>query len=420
MIPVDEARQKILARARPLPQETLFVGDAATRVLAEDVHALRTLPPRDNSAMDGYGVRSVDVASASPDQPVALTVSRAVLAGQSSDDGPLAAGHAVRIMTGAPIPAGTDAVVMREDTDESGVVEGSGTVRVLRAARAGDHIRRRGEDVQKGALLARAGDVLTPARVNLLAQAGSVVVRVHRRPVVAILASGDELREIGTGASDDEILNSNAHAVAAMCKEAGALPQMVGIAADTLEDHVRRIGAASFADVLLTIGGVSMGTHDFVRPALDEVGAELSFWKIAMRPGKPLAFGRRGHQLVFGLPGNPVSSQVTFELFVRPALLRMGGRSHVVRRPQNARLVGAPFEKKPGAAFYARGRAALTDDGLTVEILGKQGSGQISGLADANCLVVLDAETERVREGERVHVLVLDDGVWHASHDDEA
>jgi molybdopterin molybdotransferase len=420
MISVDEARAKILSRAHPLPSETLFVGDAANRVIAEDMRSERAMPPTDNSAMDGYGVRAIDVATASAGSPQALVVERAILAGASnSDTAALQPERAVRIMTGAPIPPGVDAVVMREDTDESDVREGAGTVRVQRAVASGENVRRRGEDVEKGALVARAGHVMTPARLNLLAQAGHVVVKVHRRPVVAILASGDELRELGTSTSDDDILNSNAHAIAAMARDAYALPQMVGIASDTLEDHVRRIGASAFADVLITIGGVSMGTHDFVRPALEEVGADLSFWKIAMRPGKPLAFGRRGHQLVFGLPGNPVSSQVTFELFVRPALLRLGGRVETVRTAHRAVLVGKRFEKKPGMAFYARAHARFIDGALAVEILGKQGSGQISGLAEANALVVVESERTVVEPGDSVRVLVIDDTVWHHAQTDE-
>jgi molybdopterin molybdotransferase len=414
MITVDEARAKILSRAHPLPAETLFIGDAANRVIADDMRSERFMPPADNSAMDGYGVRAVDVITARSEEPVSLRVERAILAGATGRDAiALTPGCAVRIMTGAPIPQGVDAVVMREDTDETAVHEGEGVVRVRRAVTAGENVRRRGEDVERGGLVARAGQVVTPARLNLLASAGHVVVKVHRRPVVAILASGDELRELGTSTSDDDILNSNAHAVAAMARDAWALPQMVGIANDTLEDHVRRIGAASFADVLITIGGVSMGTHDFVRPALEEVGVDLSFWKIAMRPGKPLAFGRRGHQLVFGLPGNPVSSQVTFELFVRPALLRLGGREETVRTMHRAVLVGERFVKKAGMVFYARARASFVDGKLEARILGKQGSGQISGLADANALVAIESERTVVEPGDEVRALIIDDSVWH-------
>lgn len=409
MIPVEEARRIILERVTPLGAETVFLGDAASRVLAEPLVSLRNLPPSDNSAMDGYGVRADDVKGASPDRPVRLPLVGAQLAG-----GPSVAevppGRAVRIMTGAPIPPGVDAVVMRELCDESEVTaEGGGTVAIQRAVPVGEAIRKKGEDVAAGGEVGRPGLVLEPGRINLLASAGHATVRVHRRPRVALLASGDELKELGQPFGDDDILNSNVHALAAAVAQAGAEPHLVGIARDTLDDHRRHIEAAAFADVLLTIGGVSMGTHDFVRPALEALGVTLDFWKVAMRPGKPLAFGRRDGQVIFGLPGNPVSSLVGFELFVRPALLKMMGQERVVRRSVKALLVGGGMKKKKGVAFYARARAVLTDEGFTVALEEKQGSGQISGLAWANALCVVAPDVEEVKEGDRVDVLLLGD-----------
>src|SRR5690606_22991023 len=221
----------------------------------------------------------------------------------------------------------------RENTDEADVRDdATGTVRIRKAPQPGENVRRQGEDCAEGEGVGAPGDVVTPGRLNLIASAGHVVVSVHRRPRVAILASGDELRELGEPLGAHDIVNSNAHAIAAAVRDAGAVPELLGVAKDTLEDHRAKIDAANGADVLITIGGVSVGTHDFVRPALEAVGVTLDLWKVAMRPGKPLAFGRRGAQLVFGLPGNPVSSQVGFELFVRPALYRLQGRRDVVRR----------------------------------------------------------------------------------------
>lgn len=415
MISVEEARRTILDRIEPLGAETVTLGEAAGRVLAEPLTSLRNLPPADNSAMDGYGVRASDVEGASEASPVRLPVVGAQLAGGAPVE-EVPPGRAARIMTGAPIPPGVDAVVMRELCDESDVNDdGTGTVAVKRAVPVGEAIRRMGEDVTLGGEVGRPGLRLTPGRINLLASAGHVSVRVHRRPVVAILASGDELKELGEPFTDDDILNSNAHAVAAAVRSAGAIPHLIGIAKDTLEDHRRKIDEAAFADALLTIGGVSMGTHDFVRPALEALGVTLDFWKVAMRPGKPLAFGRRGAQAIFGLPGNPVSSLVGFELFVRPALLKMMGAEHPVRRPVKATLVGEGMKKKKGVAFYARARAELGDEGFAVRLEQKQGSGQISGLAWANALCVLDVETEAVKDGDRVEVLLLGDEALHAA-----
>ncbi len=410
MLSIDEARETILSVVQATGRETLSVADAAGRVLAETLLAKRNLPPCDNSAMDGYGLRAQDAAGASDERPVALELVGAQLAG-GADVGAVPAGKAVRIMTGATIPAGIDAVVMRENTDESRVNDdATGSVAVRSAPRAGENIRRRGEDTAAGEVVGALGDVITPGRLNLLASAGHALVAVHRRPRVGILSSGDELRELGEPLAETDIVNSNAHAIAAAVREAGGVPELLGIARDSLPDHRDKIDAARSADVLITIGGVSVGTHDFVRPALEALGVTLDLWKVAMRPGKPLAFGRRDHQLVFGLPGNPVSSQVSFELFVRPALLRLQGRPDVVKRALKARVVSAGMRKKPGFTVFARARVSLGDDAqLVLELDGKQGSGQVSGLARANALCVLPAEGEGVATGELASVLLLDD-----------
>ncbi|MFZ9889742.1 MAG: gephyrin-like molybdotransferase Glp, partial [Myxococcota bacterium] len=322
-----------------------------------------------------------------------------------------APGHAARIMTGAFIPMGVDAVIMREQTNEEAVTaEGTGVVTVLHAAKPGENIRRLGEDVSRGEPVGAAGDVVTPGRLNLLAATGQVTVEVHRRPRVCILASGDEIRELGQPFGPLDVLNSNAHAIAAAVRDAGAIAELIGIAADTLGDHIACIERARGADVLLTIGGVSVGTHDFVKPALTAVGATLELWKVAMRPGKPVAFGVWGRQLVFGLPGNPVSSQVSFELFVKPALLRLQGRSACMPQTLRARLVGSGMGKKAGFRMFARASAAVADDGyLEVCLDEKQGSGQVSGLARANALCVLAEEQTTIHPGDVVEVMLLDE-----------
>ncbi len=415
MLSVDDARARILSNTPDLPQESRFLGDAAGRILAADAISFRHLPPHDNSAMDGYGVRAADLEGATEQNPIALkVVGRVLPGGELPATGlPLQEGTAVRIMTGAKIPPGVDAVVMRENTDETAVESTaeteSGTVRIRVAAPKGEAIRRQGEDVTEGAVILRAGTALGPAQTNLLAAAGHVVVTVKRRPTVAILASGDELRELGTPAGPDDIINSNAHSIANAVRAAGGIPQLVGIAKDSLEDHVSRIGRAAFADILLTIGGVSMGTHDFVRPAFEALGVDLDFWKVKMRPGKPLAFGRRANQLVFGLPGNPVSTLVGFELFVRPAIATMLGQENVIKQTLKATVASGRMKKREGFRFFARATVHVEDGALAVTLADKQGSGQTSGMAHANALVVIPEEKTQVGEGDVVDVLLLDD-----------
>lgn len=410
MIRIEEARDRILQRVAPLGVEVVPVSESGGRVLAQPLASRRSLPAFDNSAMDGYGVRALELASASPEAPLRLPLAGAQLAGGAMT-GTLPEGHAIRITTGAPIPPGVDAVVMREWSDESAVdAEGGGSVAFARPVAAGEAIRRRGEDVAEGEVLVPAGTTITPGVLNLLAAAGHVMVPVHRVPRVAILASGDELKELGEPFGELDVLNSNAHALAAAVRQAGAHAVLLGIARDSLDAHVEQISAGSFADVLLTIGGVSMGSHDFVRPALEALGVELDFWKVAMRPGKPLAFATRGGQAIFGLPGNPVSSLVTFELFVRPALRKLMGHPRPLRAPLRARLEGPGMRKKPDVAFYARARVTLAADGaLRVRLADKQGSGQISGLALANALCVLPIDVSVVSEGDEVEVLLLEE-----------
>jgi molybdopterin molybdotransferase len=418
---VDETRALILSSVDVLPAELVAAIDAAGRVLAEDRVAGWPLPGFDNSAMDGVGVRSADVSTASPTAPVTLRLVGAALPGAPEHPGPLGPGQAVRIMTGGAIPPGVDAVVMRESTDESGIGGSSaseGVVRVLEAARPDQHIRRRGEDVRIGAIVGRRGDVVTPARLNLLLAVRQTTLPVVRRPIVAVLASGDELREVGEPASTPwgphDVVNSNAHAIAAAVRAMGAEAHLLGIARDTLTDHVERLRPGLAADALITIGGVSMGTHDFVRPALEAHGCVLDVWKVAMRPGKPIAFGRRDGLRVFALPGNPVSALVGFELFVRPALDKMMGKT--VGRPDapialtDAILVDGGFRKKTGIEVWAR--AVVTPVGASsgarhVRILDRQGSHQISGLADANALARFGADVESVDEGATIGVLPL-------------
>lgn len=411
LLGVDEARARVLDAVTPLSDEELPLAQAAGRALAAEMRALRSLPGFDNSAMDGVGVRIADVQRASEAAPVALTLVGEALAGGATGARPLGAGEAVRIMTGAAMPPGVEAVVMREQTDERDLARG--VIHVRAAASLGQHVRRAGEDVVKDGVVGQVGALVTPARLNLLLAAGHVAARVVRRPQVAILASGDELREVGAPLTERDVVNSNAHAIAAAVRAAGGEAHLLGIARDSLGDHVARIRDGAFADVLVTVGGVSMGTHDFVRPALAEVGCTLSLWRVAMRPGKPVAFGRRseagGRQYVFGLPGNPVSAMVSFELFVRPALKKLLGCSPSdCLRPLLAATLAVGTNKKAGLEHWARAHAVLVDGALVATLLDAQGSHQISGLAEADALVRLPRAATTLAAGERVEAMLLD------------
>ncbi len=414
MLSVREARTRILSAMTPLPSSMTTLTTLATlpttRFLADTLKSTRALPPFDNSAMDGYAVGPGVTSS-----PATLKLVGQSLAGHGSDV-VVGAGEAMAITTGAPIPKGAVAVVMREHCDANAV---AGHVVVGHVPKDGEHIRRRGEDIDAGDVVGESGTALSPARLNLLWSAGLVQAPVYRAPTVAIMASGDELKEVGAALSDDDIVNSNAWAIAAAVAKLGCAVKLLGIAADTLEDHQRRLEGArddADVDVVITIGGVSVGSHDFVRPALEAMGAELSLWRVAMRPGKPLAFGalpsttggRATH--FFGLPGNPVSALVTFLLFVQPALRRLAGEDIDASALDVVRATFADdvaFTKKPGLTFFARASSVVVDGVRQVRTLERQGSGQISGLAAANALMVVGADVERVDIGDSVDVMLL-------------
>jgi molybdopterin molybdotransferase len=422
MLSVDDAKAKILSAIQPLPPQTTALTSLAlasnTRFLAATVRSTRALPPFHNSAMDGYAVGPGLVAA-----PTSLKLVGASLAGHGTDV-VVGAGECVAITTGAPIPKGAVAVVMRERCDAS--TANAGHITVAHVPAPGEHIRQRGEDIDAGDVVGDVGTALTPARLNLLWSAGLVEASVYRAPTVAIMASGDELKEVGSTLTDDDVVNSNAWAIAAACARLGCRVKLLGIAADTLEDHHRRLvaGRDEFdgdhvdtggADVVISIGGVSVGSHDFVRPALQAMGAELSLWRVAMRPGKPLAFGalpraKGAAAHFFGLPGNPVSAMVTFRLFVQPALRRLAGAPlHTVDDDLlRATLCDeTPFKKKVGLTFFARAQTSTRNGALEVRTLDRQGSGQISGLAAANALMVVPADVDVVNAGDTVDVLPL-------------
>lgn len=398
MLTVSQASSRVRAAMHALPAELVHIDDAWGRVLAGDITADRSLPPWDNSAMDGFAVRAADV-------PGTLPVTGTVAAGHAPGV-TLAPGTALRIMTGAPMPAGADSVVIREDVREDAGDHGA-QVYFAEAASPGQNVRRAGDDVRAGEVVLRAGTRPGPGEIGLLAALGHVTVRVCRRPRVAILSTGDELVSVDLVPGPGQIVSSNAHALAAQVREAGGLPVHAGIAPDEPRALVRMIRAGLDADVLLTSGGVSVGDFDFVKAAFAEAGVTMDFWKVAMKPGKPLAFGvtEQGTP-VFGLPGNPVSSMMVFELLVRPALLTMQGAA-VVDRPRVDVVLDAAYGKRPGRAHYPR--AALRRDGdvLHAHLHARQGSGMLRSMVGVDALVEIDRDLGDVAAGTRLPALLL-------------
>ena len=390
-----EARRIILENVARLGAEVVPALDAVGRVVAEDVKAPFDLPRWDNSAMDGFALRAQDAAA-----PGGLRVSGYVPAG-ATPSGDLAPGTAVRVLTGAPLPPGTDTVVPLEETEER-----DGVVRLLRPVRAGAHVRRRGEDIRAGEAALTAGTVLGPAELSALASSSRLAVPVVRRARVAILSTGDELVEPGAPLAPGLIHDSNAWALAAAVRQAGAIPTALGIARDDREALRRLLGEGLAADALVTSAGVSVGDRDLVREVLEELGVRQLFWKIDVKPGRPTAFALAGRTPVFSLPGNPVATLLTFEQFVRPALLRMMGHARVLRPLVPATLHGG-LARRPGRVEFVRVRLERRGDGLVATSAGDQATGMLKTLLRADGLVVVPAERGPIEPGGAVEVQVL-------------
>lgn len=356
--------------------------------------------------MDGYAVRAGEVREGK-----ALPVAIDVPAGSPADRA-LPAGAAARIMTGAPLPAGADAVVPVESTagpeGHGTFAEVGQTVRFDAPVTAGDHVRRRGEDVRSGSVALPAGTVCGPSEIAMAATVGRSALTVRRRPRVAIVSTGDELVDVEEAGAPNRIVNGNAHGLAAAVEEAGGSPVVAPIAADDPDAIREAIRAALECDATVTIGGVSVGERDYVRDALEDEGVTIEFWRVAIKPGGPTAFGTTSSgKPVFGLPGNPVSALVTFEVFVRPALLRMAGRRRCLRRSIEARLAG-PVEGRPGKAHWIRGRLDRVEGGWTVASTGPQGSGILSSLVSGDALIVIPPGAGALEAGAAVEVVPLD------------
>ena len=392
----EAARTIILESVIPLPPEAVSLLDVVGMVIAEDIRAPWDMPLWNNSAMDGFAVRAEDCVAGQT-----LTVDGYIPAGGSASGITVKPGGAVKIMTGAPAPVGCDAIVPIEET-----VEKNGKLILTGQVRPGDHLRIRGEDVSKGELVIAAGTALRPAEINMLASFGYRTAPVFRRPKVAILSTGDELVEPGEDIGTGQIFNSNDYSIAAAVKQLGGEPVLLGIARDDRQSLTEKIAAGLEEDVLITTAGVSMGDHDLVCDVLEALQVERRFWKVDIKPGRPTAFGLKNGKPVFSLPGNPVSSMITFEQFVRPALLKMMGHQRVIK-PLVRAVMQETIKKKPGRVQFLRVRVANDGQRLVASSSGDQNTGILRTLLRANGIAVLPAALEQLRSGEEVDVHLL-------------
>jgi molybdopterin molybdotransferase len=397
LLPVDEARKRILDGVKPLSVESIVLDHACGRVLAVDVKAKRDQPPFPASAMDGYAVRHEDVRQL----PVALTLIGTSAAGHGFK-GSVKAGTAVRILTGAPLTRGADTIVIQENTERDG-----DTLRVIEDTSKGKNIRRAGLDFAKGDLLVSKGAVLNPRDIGLLAAGNTPIVKVYRRPTVVLFTTGDELVLPGNRPRADQIVSSNSHAIAAMAQQFGAEVINLGIVKDSLKATIAAVGKGLGADILLTTGGASVGDHDYVQAAFKASGVNIGFWKIALRPGKPFMYGRKGKTHVMGLPGNPVSALVTARIFLKPLLDRFaglpdGGAEHTA-------ILDGTLPANDHRQDYMRATLVVGPDGRrTVSPFSAQDSSMQRILQSSQALIIRPPNAPEAGKGDSVSVLLLD------------
>lgn len=395
MLSVEEALDAILARVVVMPTERVELMASLGRILAESVVSHREIPPWPNSSMDGYAVRAADTA-AGASLAVVGRVEAGVLPARA-----VRAGEAMRIFTGAPIPSGADAVIPQEDIE----VAADGSISLKGSVASAAYVRPAGEDIRPGDAVLAAGTTIAAAEVGVLATLGYTQVRVFRRPRVAILSTGNELADLGTEPRPGQIPNTNTYSLMAQVIECGAVPMNLGVAPDDAAAIEARVRQAHDADVLVSSAGVSVGDLDFVKAALESAGAHLHLWRVSMRPGKPITFGSLHGRPVFGLPGNPVSAMVTYELFVRPALLAMMG-SRALQRPRVMARARANIANPGSRRGYLRVTLGPDGDGFAATLTGDQGSGILRSMVAADGLAVVQPDTV-VQRGESVEVIVL-------------
>jgi molybdopterin molybdotransferase len=399
---VSEAQRVVLESVIRLGAEQVALEQSPGRVLAEEVWSNRDQPPYDISAMDGYALRSADLASV----PATLEIVEDIKAGDIPFK-TVAAGQCARIMTGAPIPQGANAVIRAEDTNALA----DGRVQINQAVKAGNDIRRLGENMRNGEVVLNPGTEITPGVVGVLAMVKRAQVRVYRQPRVAILSTGNELEGLDEPVDPNKIPDANSYALMAQTRALGIDPVLLGIARDDPDELARSLRRGLEYDMLVVSGGTSVGAHDYVRSTIESLGAQMLFWRVAMKPGHPVAFGKVGEKVIFGLPGNPVSSMVCFEHFVAPALRGMMGHARICRRTIEARLTHN-IKHQPGRTEFIRVTLATENGGYAATSTGPQSSGMLLSMAKADGLAVLPAECNGLAEDSRVTVLLLDGTVF--------
>ncbi len=407
MISMEEALEAILIHFKPLYMEKINILDARGRVIGEDIFAPRNIPSANNSSVDGYAVRYRDVKGATKNKPLNLRIIEDIPAGKISLK-KINKGEAARIMTGAVTPEGADAVIRQEDTRKDGK-----TVIIYTSAKKNENIRFTGEDVREGELVIKKGSALHPADIGMLAALGKAFVSVYQKPRVAIISTGDELVDIEIDPPPGKIVNSNGYSLAAQVLECGAIPVILGICRDKKSDLQEIFKTALHTDVIISSGGVSVGDFDFVKKVMGEIGNAMHFWQVAMRPGKPLAFGAIENVPLFGLPGNPVSVMVSFEQFVRPSLLKMQGHTKIFRQTIKA-VCADEFQKQAGFRHFIRAIVKKEKGKYIAVTTGNQSSGVLKSMVTANALIVMDENKTRIKKGEEVTVQLLDDSLFQS------
>lgn len=399
---VSEARQCVLESVVVFGAEQVKLEQSLGRVLAEEVCANRDLPPYDISAMDGYALRSADLGNI----PAALEIIEDIKAGDMPTKS-LAPSQCARIMTGAPLPQGADAVIRVEETE----AKPENKVQINQAVKPGNDIRRLGENMFNGEVVLSSGTEITPGVIGVLATVKRAQVQVYRRPRVAILSTGNELEGLDEPVDPNKIPDANSYALMAQTQALGIEPVLLGIARDDPDELARYLKLGLEYDVLLVSGGTSVGVHDYVRTTIETLGARMLFWRVAMKPGHPVAFGKAGEKIIFGLPGNPVSSMVCFEQFVAPALRRMMGHARTCRRTIAARLTHN-VKHQPGRTEFIRVMLAKEQGGYAATSTGAQGSGMLLSMARADGLAVVPADCNGLAAGSMVTVQLLDGTVF--------
>jgi molybdopterin molybdotransferase len=408
MISVEKALKTILTDAKLLGVEKINIINAQRRVIADNIYANRNIPSADNSAMDGYALRWADTKGATKKNPVWLEIIEEIPAGKIPQKKILTK-EASRIMTGAIIPKGADAVIRQEDTIRNGK-----KVAVLKPVDKKKDIRLAGEDVRKGELVIPKYSMLSPAQIGMLASLGRKYISAYKKPRVAIMTTGNELVDISINPPPGKVVNSNGYSLASLVIDCGGVPLVLGISKDNKSALRKKFTAALKADVIISSGGVSVGDYDFVKDIMAEMGNSMSFWQVAMRPGKPLAFGDIKGVPLFGLPGNPVSTIVSFEQFVRPYLLKIQGHKNIFR-PSLKAISAQALKKDAGIKQFLRAIVKKEKGKYIAKTTGDQGSGILKSMVAANALIVLHEKEIKINKGGAVTVQLLDDSLFTAN-----